>query len=607
MVVSVVLVAGFDSACAQSEAENIARYESSLLQWGATTFTLPAHIEYRLGLDKAGNGEKDAAVAHLERAILLDPQFPDPYFALSWLEFRRFSPSALFHFVSGVRAITRNFHAQRLLAVNFLVIGTLLLVMVSSIVCIAFGIRYLPFVAYRLAEFLSNHFNALAARVAAFLIVLVPFAVFPSFVTGFCLLLIMAWHFMQRREKLTMALLIAPFVVIAIFASYIDRFATLANPNSFVSLASEATSSAGDAKLISRVTNTEAPGLEMEKQNVLGILLLRRGNFDFAASHFLKAIELAPNHPMAYVNLGNVYYIQGSYEKALEGYRKAERLAPDDAVGQHNLAQAYIKTLLLAESSKALNKASKKGIERVKNSYAPESRAATIVYAKTFSPLQLWRIASVEGAHTDVHMLDAILRPVARFGVRTSAILMALALMAVLMIRRVLRQSHLAFQCSNCGELTSEATCNSERGTFICGPCASAIENVSSDKVIEALLRQRRQSIVVRRRRGVRFVTMWLPGIRDIFYGKILRGLLLALLFSFSLIQIWSRGYVIEDWTALVYTTALWKWAVPAAGIVLSYILSLFGRQYLEVRNYRIASFRSGHPSEDTAARKASA
>jgi len=363
----------------------------------------------------------------------------------------------------------------------------------------------------------------------------------------------------------------------------------------------------GNGRMIATVSETPAKDLESEKHTVLGILQLRQENFDVAADHFLKAIAIAPDDPVAYINLGNVYYIQGSYEKALEGYRKADRLAPDDPVGQYNLAQAYIKTLLLAESSKALKNAAARGIDNVKQSYAESALPLAHIYPRTYSNGALWRMAAVEGSHTTSTVIDDGLRPITRFGVRPTAALMVLALIIAFVLGRFIRPWHLAFQCSNCGELTSEASCNSERGTFICAPCYAAIANVSSDKVIEALLRQRRQKVLVRRRRAIRFVTTWLPGIRDIFYGRLTRGIVLAAIFSFSLIQLWAKGYIIDDWNTLVYSTPLWKWIMPALGIAMTYLMSVFSRQYKEVRNYRSSAFRPRTKEDELAAKKATA
>ena len=72
------------------------------------------------------------------------------------------------------------------------------------------------------------------------------------------------------------------------------------------------------------------------------------GALDEAAPGPTEATDSkSPNGSMGYVNLGNVYFIQGQYEKALEGYRKAESIDPEDPVCQYNLAQAFIKTLLI--------------------------------------------------------------------------------------------------------------------------------------------------------------------------------------------------------------------------------------------------------------------
>jgi hypothetical protein len=366
----------------------------------------------------------------------------------------------------------------------------------------------------------------------------------------------------------------------------------MAQPHSFVMCAAESMTAPGSARQIAEITEADAPGLAAEKHNVLGILQMRQENYNAAASHFLKAIEAKPSDAVAYINLGNVYYRQGLHEKALEGYRKAEQLAPRDPVGQYNLAQAYIKTLLLAESSTALKSAAANGIERVKASYTSEALDHAPVYTATFSNRRLWGIAAIEGSSSTTAVVSDGLRPIARFGLRTSAALMILALVIAIVIRRLIHPKHLAFQCSNCGDLTSEANCNGERGTFICGPCAERIANVSSDKVIDALLRQRRQKVLVQRRRAIRFMTVWIPGVRDIFYGRLARGVTLATIFSISLLQIWARGYLIEDWNSLLYPTPPWKWILPAAGIVISYAMSVFARRYKEVRNYRTPSFR---------------
>jgi tetratricopeptide (TPR) repeat protein len=568
---------------------------------------LPAQLEYAAAVSAIQAGDLDEAEGRLRRAIELDPGMPDPYFTLAKVDFRQFDPDALYFLVTGFKVAARNFHVQGLFAVNALLVIALLLVMVSTIVCIAFAIRYLPFVAYRLSEILQARFNAVAPRATAMLILMVPFALLPGFVSGMSILLVMTWYFMHKREKAVMFVLMLPLVALAVLAPRLERVAPLSDPGSFVSLSAQGVHSAGDSGLIGAIEAVPAEGLEAEKYNALGILHLRRENYEAAASLFLRAISVRPDDPVAYINLGNVYYLQEMYDKALEGYRKAEQLAPADAVGQYNLAQAYIKTLLLAESSKALKNASVAGIESVKQSFAVPARAEIQVYPRTYGAAELWRIAAREGAAAGADVVDAVLAPLVRMPVRSAAWIMLAALVVAIAMGRAIKPRHLAFQCSNCGDLTSESSCNDERGAYICARCAGAIAGVSSDKVIDALLRQRRQAVLVRRRRAIRLLTMWIPGVRDVFYGKLSRGLVLATLFSLSVVQIVARGFIVEDWHVIEFATPLWKWILPAVGIVIAYAASIFSKQYLEVRNYRTPTLRRGSARDDEGVRTASA
>jgi hypothetical protein len=345
--------------------------------------------------------------------------------------------------------------------------------------------------------------------------------------------------------------------------------------------------------LINAVEQTAVKGLEAEKQEVLGLLYTRREDYETAARHFLRAIELSPRSAGAYINLGNVYYLQGLNEKALEGYHKAAQIDETDAVGQYNLAQAYIRTLLMAESSKALKNASAAGIDEVRRSYAVMAQTTLQVYPKTYSAAELWRFARIEGQDRTTDFLSDTLLPLTRFHARVSAVLLACATVMAMIISGALRKRGLTFQCSNCGNLTCDGCCADTGDALLCPHCAAVIEGVTSDKVTEALLRQRRQSVIVRRRRAIRVLTLWLPGMRDVYYGRLSRGILLSLSFSVAAVELWTRGYLVKDWNSLPASTPLWKWVLPAVVVAFTYSLSWFARRYVEVRNYRSSSIRA--------------
>jgi len=590
---TILVVSDWASASKPRLGDNFSHYNTTQVQWGATRLPLAAQLTYKAAIYEIGEGDFDRAAGYLEKSILLDPGFPDAYFTLSKIKFRQYDPDALFYLVQGVRAVLGRFSTQSLLAVNGLLTAALLLPMLATIASISFAVRYLPFLAHKVAEFLSTRFNAALPRATAFLLILMPFALLPGFVAGVCLLIAMTWYFMHRREKFMVMAMIAPFVLLGLFSPKIKQFNPLADPGSFTHLASKAMYYAGDTSLIKTIEQTPAPDLQSEKHNVLGLLHYRQENYDTAASHFLNAIEKRPDQIMGYINLGNVYYAQGMYEKALEGYRKAAQVDDTDPVGQYNLAQAYIKTLLMAESSKALKKAASGGIEEVKRTNAAIVRPLVQVYPKTFSNAELWQIARIEGLTHDKDFLSEMLQPLIRTSVKASAWFFLGTLLMAFILTGAFRKKSLTFQCSNCGELTCDDCCTDMAGTYLCKSCAGVVDGVSSDKVIEALLRQRRHGVLVRRRKGIRMLTVWLPGMRDIYYGHITRGVVLTLIFSFSVIQLWSRGYIVKDWNSLVIPEGLWKWVLPMAGIAITYILSVFSKRYLEVRNYKSPSLRS--------------
>lgn len=559
---------------------------------------LAAQLHYQAALSQAEAGDVDQAILHLHESIKLDPHYPDAYFTLAKLGFRRFDTDALYHLVMGCQAVLKNFAVQSLLVLNASLFAALLLVMLTVAVCFSFAIRYLPFLAHRIAEILKNRFNAALPRLTAYTVILTPFILFPGIVTGVCLIVLMTWYFMRWREQLVLVSLMTPLLLLGALSPQVKQLNPLADPMSFTHLASIASTSAGDTRLLAAIRGSRAPSLEADKHVALGLLTLRQEEFDRAASHFLRAIEIRPSSVEGYINLGNVYYLEGLYEKALEGYRKAAQIDDGDAVGQYNLAQAYIKTLMLAESSTALRKASACGVDDVKQSYADIALRQVQVYPKTFSNPALWRIARTESEAYAQAFLNHVLRPVTGTPGNSGAWLLAGVFLTVLILSRLFKNHHLSFQCSNCGEITCNDCCHDPGNMILCAPCADTIAGVSSDKVVEALLRQRRQAVIVKRRKAVRFVTMWIPGVRDIFYGRLTRGIALSIVFSLSLILLWSKGFIVKDWNSLVVSVPLWKWVLPATGVAVTYAVSLLSKHYREVRSYRIAAGRQANVDE---------
>jgi tetratricopeptide (TPR) repeat protein len=555
--------AGVDESAARD------RYRAEQVSRGARAIPVLARLEYESAVEFAAKGDTDAAEKHLREAIRFDPDCAEAHFALARLNFGRFDSGGLVDLMQGVYSATRSFRNQGRLALGGSAFLSYVLLVVNLVVCLAFSIKYLPYLTHKLSERLQKRYNAAFPRAVSYLILLSPVLFFVDTIIPLAYLVTLCWLSMYRRERVVVVALVAPFVVAGLVDIHVRVAAVVADPKSFTALVDRANNSAADEHLFQSLERTSVSGMEVEKNLSLGLLHLKARRYYDASDYFFQVLSLDPQRTMAYINLGNVHFMQGDYEKALQGYRKAESIDPADPVCQYNLAQAYIKTLLMKEASRSLQLAAG-GIEKERTTYAQDAFDAAAVLPKLFSEKDLWRMAVLEAKSLDD---DRIARGRAVFPWlpdRLGAAIVLLALVFVVVLNRFVDPASLTFQCSNCGKLTCNDCCSTDRDITLCRDCAKTIESVTSEKVVEALLRQRRQAALIRRRRAARVVTMVLPGVRDVYYGHVSRGVSLAVLFSVSAVCLIAGGNPFHN----AADTPLWRFVAATAGTALAYVLS---------------------------------
>ncbi|UCG52366.1 MAG: tetratricopeptide repeat protein [Candidatus Latescibacterota bacterium] len=580
---------------ANGAAEDLNRdlYLKNEISNGAIRVPVLARIAYHDALKSIAAGARDEAERELRRALTYDPDYPDAYFTLARLKVRRLEPDAPTYLIEGFSALWRNFRVQKYVALGGAATLALVLLTLSLAICVALAIKYLPYVAHKLKEFLEKRFNAAAPAITAYLILLTPLLLVPGPVVGLIYLMLVCWLFMHRRERLLVAALIIPLVLVGIIDLPAKGAATLSDPKSLTSLVARANDSGGDEYLIRSIERSGTPETETEKNLALGLLHLKGRRFHDASEHLFKAIAQDPERKMGYINLGNVHFLQGEYEKALQGYRKAEKIDPLDPVCQFDLAQAYIATLLMKKASHSLQLASNNGIEEEKSSYAAAALDLTHVMPKRFSNEELWRLALTEARSLPKEQMKGMVIPLARVPRKAAAWLLLVAFAIALVLTKVINPAKLTFQCSSCGRLTCENCCSNERDMSLCKECAKTIETVTSEKVVEALLRQKRQTELVRRRRSARLITRVLPGVRDVYYERILRGVGLAGLFSLSIVCLFTKCSIVQDPMTLLTVPPLWKTVLPAIGIAVSFLISGMAKPSARFRPQRHSHARS--------------
>jgi tetratricopeptide (TPR) repeat protein len=365
-------------------ARHLTQYQDDQLRGGAVTLPVAAQVQYHRALAAITAGDREAAEKDLRSALSLAPRYSDAYFTLARLHAMRFSPDAVYYMVEGVKVQMITFEGQRVMALNALVGSTLILLIASAVVWIALAVRYFPFIAHRISESARNKFNATGGRVAAALLLLAPFALLPGYTSAAALILILTWPFMHKRERILSMVMAGLFAAYTGLSPLLDRFTVVADPTSLTSLIARANESAADNELAGFIVDSPVKDHEIDddRYTALGMLAMRGGDSEGAVANFLRAISANKNSAIAYVNLGNVYYQQGQYNKALEGYRKAEEVDSTDAVGQYNLAQAYIKSLLMGESSRALSRAGRRWDSTTRATPSPSRRGRACRFTK---------------------------------------------------------------------------------------------------------------------------------------------------------------------------------------------------------------------------------
>jgi len=83
----------------------------------------------------------------------------------------------------------------------------------------------------------------------------------------------------------------------------------------------------------------------------LAYLYQRRGEYDKAKKHYLKATELFPKYVSAYYNLGNIFAIEGDYKNAITQFKFAINFAPEYPKPFNRIAQCYE---LMGDKEKAI-------------------------------------------------------------------------------------------------------------------------------------------------------------------------------------------------------------------------------------------------------------
>jgi Flp pilus assembly protein TadD len=97
--------------------------------------------------------------------------------------------------------------------------------------------------------------------------------------------------------------------------------------------------------------------LTAQQHNDLGVVYLKKGQYELAQKEYLKALKLQKNWAVPYFNLGNLFYQINDFKEAEKYYRKALDVDQGNADVMNNLAYLLYREGKTKEALELINQA----------------------------------------------------------------------------------------------------------------------------------------------------------------------------------------------------------------------------------------------------------
>jgi tetratricopeptide (TPR) repeat protein len=571
------------------EDPDLHRYASLEIARGAPMLAVPSRVLYREALELIEGGRWREARERLLLASELAADYPDPLFTLARIELIHGDPDFPFHLVTGCTRASRSFYHQSLIAANASLLIAAAMVGTLFVVLVALAIKHWPLIDHWLRERYAGRFSdAPTGWVSIVLLIALAFMRL-GIALYIAILFVVVWSCVGRKEKALILGLTIAVAALSFLAPYGNAFIPALDPGSTTHRLALVNERGTDERLLEEIAGIDDPAYRTEREYALGTLRYRIGDYRAAKHHLLNAVSEQRDFAPAYLSLGNVYFMEGEYDQALAGYQNVVALDSTSALAYYNIGQTYIKKMLFSKSSAALERASKLGTERYQAANLSSRVMNHAIYEGGFDNGTLWALAFREGAaHPGVY-LDEAMRPFLLFPFEWLWILLTASVAAAIAIGMRAPGAWNVFHCDNCGSAACDICADTETGLRLCNDCARVIGGLSSVKVMEALLRHRRQKMWMRvNRRSVTWRSMFWPGASFVYHGQSFTGVILVLISTAAFLVLVWHGFYFKDYRSFTISGPLWKTVAPIAVLSTGFLLSLKAKNSQKPRNYRI-------------------
>ncbi len=568
--------------------EILKSYTTAELQNGAWSLQVPARAVYRDAIETLEAGDRDMARRKLLLAARMSGDYSEPMFALARIDLRSGKTDFIIHLIEGYKRKVRGFYGQALLVANGVILLTTVSFAVLFLTLIFLLVRHWPEYDHKIREIYGGKFAFPPARFIGPLAILGLLIARSGIVLYSALMMAVLWPVIGRREKGSILTVTIFLCAVSILTPRLESLTAAVDEGSATRRLTMINESGTDSRLIRSIESIDDKRFSVEKDFALGTMKSRMGLYDEARDHLLASVQQRNDFAAAYLNLGNVYFRQGDYNKALAGYQSVIAIDSTNALAWFNIGQTYINKMLFAESSEALERAREFGIEEYNEANPATTLIEFDIYDCGFPTGELWSIAYREGSAGKSGILDGIFRPYLLFPLKWVWILLAAAVAAGMILARLVPASWKVYFCSNCSLTTCPDCSDTETGITLCHNCATAIGGLSSVKVMEALLRHRRQKVRSIGHRGVWLRMKVVPGSSKIILGSAGRGMIIMSIAASAVLMFLWNGFYLDDPRGAGSAAQLIQQAAAGIVIALCWLATVRTSKPKDQINYRI-------------------
>ncbi|MBD3178549.1 MAG: tetratricopeptide repeat protein [Candidatus Latescibacteria bacterium] len=567
---------------------NIRSYINSQLRTNPPELNVVSGVltrEAEIALDK---GETDQAVKLLKVAADISSSNPEPSLLLARIELMRANPGFLLHLIDAARIETGSFYKSAIFSVNMYIIFLSSAGLALALYLLALAVKYNGEIFHKTEEVFSGRFKLPPAKYLGLSALAAMLLLRPGFAILIILLSAITWRFISRKEKTVISSLVVLLAIASLFSGRMNRYGPALDEESITRKLSMINEAGGTDDLVRRIRGINRPEFSAEKNFALGTLMYRRGNLSASSEYLKRSLAERKDFIPAYINLGNVYFMRNDFDKALAGYRNATGLDSTSAIAHYNIGQTCIQKMHFNLSSTALKKARRFGIDRYKSENPVVKLKNPEVLTCGFRKSDLENISARESGMENFSILDLVFRNLIFVPVGSLWFLLPAGILLGVIISRAVPQRWGIFHCDNCGQPVCSECVDTGRGLNLCQECKSVVEGLSSVKVMEALLRRRRQNksagMVSGKLRALRII----PGGAHMLSNRVISGIVTATIFSLSVNLLLRNGLYFKDPRFSLQPDSIWRIVAPLMVIVLSYVISFRVRKPEAERRYYI-------------------